>query len=191
MSTDTAPGTAPALLTAEEFAKLPESGRPRELIRGEIVEMNPPDPRHGEVCIEVGAILRNFVREHRLGRVTSNDAGVVTERGPDTVRGPDIWFIQADKVPPGPLQDTYLDIVPDLVCEVVSPSDRWSSVLTKTAEYLNAGVRVVCVFDPRDQTVMIHDADSRPVTLSGDDELTRPDILPGFSVPVRTFFEVE
>jgi Uma2 family endonuclease len=188
MSTDTASGTAPALLTAEEFARLPESGRPCELVRGKVVERSFHSPRHGQVCTEVACILGEYAEVRRLGHAVIG-SGVITQRDPDTVRGPDVWFIGYDKVPPGPLPDTYLDLVPDLVCEIVSPSDRWSQVLTKTAEYLNAGVRVVCVFDPRDQTTTVHTAESHPVTLADDDELTFPDVLPGFSVPVRAFFE--
>ena len=143
----TASVTTPALLTAEEFAQRPDPGYPEELVRGRIVPMPMPKPRHGEICNRVGRILGDYGEDRDLGRVLSNDTGVITERGPDTVRGADISFYSFARVPKGPLPDRYLDTPPDLVVEVLSPSDRWPKVLAKVAEYLDAGTTVVLVLD--------------------------------------------
>src|SRR5262249_17022218 len=116
-------------------------------------------------------------------------SGVVTERDPDSMRGADVAFYSYSRIPKGPFpQHAYLTVVPELVFEVFSPSDRWPKVLAKVAEYLNAGVTVVCVVDPDSQTVQVY-RDALPQTLHGDDELTIPDVLPGFRTPVRRFFE--
>src|SRR5262245_30633177 len=111
----TATVTVPALLTAEEFAERPDPGYPEELVRGRIVPMTIPKPRHGEVCGRAVRILGNFVEDRGLGRVLSNDTGVITERGPDTVRGADVCYYSYAQVPRGPLPDRYLDTPPDLV----------------------------------------------------------------------------
>lgn len=79
----TASVTTP-LLTAEEFAERPDPGYPEELVRGRIVPMPQPKPRHGEICSKADRILGLFAEERDLGRVVCNDAGVITERGPDT-----------------------------------------------------------------------------------------------------------
>ena len=181
---------ATTLITAEEYAKMPDTGRPTELVRGRIVEMNVPIPKHGYVCLNAGAILRDFVRRSDLGRAFSNDSGVITERDPDTVRGPDVWYVSYQKLPKGPLPDKYLDVVPDLAIEVLSPDDRWSRVFKKVSEYLCLGVPVVCVLDPDSQTAELFypDAPGRH-TLSADDELTFPEVLPGFSVRVGELFK--
>lgn len=73
-----------------------------------------PRPRHGEICSKVVRHLGNWVEEKDLGRVLSNDTGVITERDPDTVRGADISFYSYARVPRGPLPDHYLDVAPDL-----------------------------------------------------------------------------
>src|SRR6186997_1051401 len=91
-----------AILTAEEFARRPDPGYPEELVRGKIVPMPMPKPRHGEICGKTVRILGNRVDDHDLGRVLSNDTGVVTERGPDTVRGADISSYSYARVPEGP-----------------------------------------------------------------------------------------
>lgn len=181
--------TAPTkLLTAEEFCDLPDDGRHTELVRGVIVEMPPPKTNHGYYCTNVSGTLREFVRANDLGRVVSNDSGVVTERGPDTVRGMDAAFYSFDRVPRGPLPDGYWP-APDVVFEVRSPSDRWKALTAKAAEYLTAGVRLVAILDPGPGTLTVFEEDTAPRTLAGDDEFTAPAVLPGFAVPVRRFLE--
>jgi Uma2 family endonuclease len=177
------------LLTAEQYARLPDTGMPTELVRGKVVEMNVPTPRHGEICATVARLVGNFAAEHGLGRVVVNDSGVVTERDPDTVRGADVAFYSYARVPRGPLPPGYLSVVPELVFEVRSPTDRWSRLLAKVSEYLDAGVGVVCVLDQVSETAQVYRMDEPPRTLHGDDELTFPDLLPGLAIPVRRFFE--
>jgi Uma2 family endonuclease len=181
--------TAIRLLTAEEYAQQPERDVPTELVRGEIIEMNIPKPRHGQVCTTAAWLLKSFAHEHDLGHVTSNDAGVITERDPDTVRGGDVWFISYQKFPKGPLPQQYLEMAPDIVVEVKSTFDRWVELHAKVAEYLTAGVGVVCVLDPETETVRLYYADKPEVILSGDEAVEFPDQLPGFSASARNFFE--
>src|SRR3954468_9209856 len=82
------------LISAEEFAKMPDpaDGSRLELVRGEVLVMPPPKGKHGIVCSRISRFLGNHVEPKRLGWVTSNDTGVVLEKGPDTVRGPDVAF---------------------------------------------------------------------------------------------------
>jgi Uma2 family endonuclease len=183
MATDT------TLMTAAEYARLPDTGVPTELVRGEVVEMNQLTPRHGQVCGRTDRLMGTFADEHELGHVLCNDAGIITERDPDTVRGGDVWFVSYRKLPKGALPDGYLDVIPDLIVEVRSEPDRWKQILEKVLEYLNAGVPVMCVLDPQTETARLYYPDAPEVILSGDDEITFPDQLPGFSVPVRRFFE--
>lgn len=176
-------------VTAEEFANLPDRGVPTELIHGRVVEMNVPAPRHGQICSKIDRLVGNYADEHRLGHLVVNDAGIVTERDPDTVRGGDVAFYSFSRVPPGPFPPGYLDVVPELVFEVRSPTDRWSRLLAKAGDYLEAGVTVVCLLDQMSESVQIYRADELPRTLHGDDELHLPDVLRDFRVPVRRFFE--
>src|SRR5262245_47494880 len=129
---------AEALLTAEEYARLPDNGQPTELVRGRVVALNVPWPRHGQICTKVIMLLGGFVEQQQLGHLVSNDGGVVTERDPDTVRGPDVAFYGFDQVPPGPFPPGYLPVVPRLALEVRSASDRWAKVMLKVGEYLSA-----------------------------------------------------
>lgn len=183
MSTDT------ALITAQEFADISaEMDGLCELVRGEIREITRPTARHGGICMNIGATLWNWAWPTRRGRVVSNDAGVRTERDPDTVRGPDLYYIREDRLPGGQYPQVWLEIPPDLCVEVLSPSDRWKDVLDKVTEYLEFGVLEVWVADPDSQRLHVYRPDSEPLILAGDDEAHSPN-FPEFRVPVRRFFD--
>src|SRR4051794_15986975 len=102
MSTATIQPPKPApptdrLVTGEELMRHPEWG-PCELIRGKVVPLCRPNSQHGYLMNEIGSELRNFVKKRRLGLVMSGDAGVYLEHSPDTVRGPDVYYISAKKM---------------------------------------------------------------------------------------------
>jgi Uma2 family endonuclease len=181
--------TVETLLTAEEYAQLPDNGQRNELVRGRIVRVNMPYPRHGKICLKVGRLVGNYVEEHDLGHVVSNDSGVITEHDPDTVRGPDIAFYSYSRVPRGDFPDGYLPVVPELVFEVRSPTDRWSAILARVAEYLEVGIKVVCVLDPQTQTARLYQAEQPEQAFAAEDELAIPSVLGDWRVRVGRFFE--
>jgi Uma2 family endonuclease len=177
-----------ALLTAEEFARRPDSGTAEELVRGRVVMSPPPGFRHGVICNRIGWLLGNVVYPNDLGHVLNNDAGVVTGRDPDSVRGPDVSYFSYSRIPKGDDPVSYPSIAPELVCEVLSPSDRWTEALQKASEYLKAGVLAVLIVDPKDRTAHVFEADRPPVALGPDDVLRLERILPGFEVVVGRLF---
>jgi Uma2 family endonuclease len=181
--------TAERLLTAEEYLKLPDRGIPTELVRGRVVEMNVPAPRHGQICSKLDRIIGNYADEHNLGHIGTNDSGILTEHNPDTVRGADVAFYRFARVPRGKFPAGYLAVVPELVFEVRSPFDRWSKLLFKVGEYLAAGVSVVCVLDQVLETVHVFRDEEFRHTLHNSDELHLPEILSDFRVAVQRFFE--
>jgi len=181
--------TAQNPLTAEEFGRRPDDGRPEELVRGRIVMSPPPARKHGYTCIEIAYHLRRFLEERDLGRVFGNDSAIITQRNPDTVRGADVAYYSYERLPKERSLDGYGPEIPELVFEVLSPSDRWSNVLEKVAEYLNAGVLAVALLDPESLEAHVYRNETSPVVLGADDALTFPDILPGFRVIVGRLFE--
>jgi Uma2 family endonuclease len=177
------------LLTAEEYGRWPDDGRLTELVRGRVVELNRPFTTHGYLVYRAAMLLGQFVEQHHLGRIIVGDAGVVTEREPDTVRGPDVAYYSFQRIPDGPLPEEYWPTSPELVFEIRSKSDRWKDVLQKVAEYLNANVLTVVVIDPVSQRVHTFSADEEATILNAGDVLKLPNVLPGFEVVVSQLFE--
>jgi Uma2 family endonuclease len=179
-----------ALITAEQFFDLPEptDGSKQELVRGEVVTMPNPGFEHGEVQLQVGFLIKSFLKANPIGRAVT-ESGTVTERKPDTVRGPDVSFYSAARLPLGQRVQKYHTEVPDLCAEVVSPSNSLRKLKDKAKEYLFAGVRAVWIVDPEDRTVTIVTEPLESRVLEAGATLDGGDVLPGFSCKVAEFFE--
>jgi Uma2 family endonuclease len=183
-------------MTAEEFYEWANRAENRdkhfELERGEVVEMSRPGKRHGLVCGNVARILGNFAAQRRKGYVCSNDTGVVVERGPDTVRGPDVLFFEdADQVEQ--VEEKYGEAPPLLAIEVLSPNDTHRKISDRVREQLRFGTRLVWILDPDARDVMVYRVGKQPSTveetlLKEDAELTGEDVLPDFRCRVSEFF---
>ncbi len=180
--------TITQFITAEEFAAMspPVDGSKQELVRGEIVTMSRPKPRHGFVQANIGALLIHYTKPNRLGWVFL-ESGVILEREPDTVRGPDVCFYSITRLPDVP--DDFFEIPPDIVVEVLSPNDRRRAIQEKISEYITAGTTIVWVVDPVTRTVMVYAGSTRGVEHGEDDIITGGDVLPGFACKVAEFFE--
>ncbi len=172
------------LMTAAELLELPSGESRYELIEGELITMSPAGAEHGEVAAEIGARLRNYVREHRLGKTYAAETGFLLGEGPDTVRAPDAAFVRADRVVKA---RTYFPGAPDLAVEVLSPSDRASEVEAKVRHWLRSGTRMVMVVDPETQTATVH-TPTATARLSAGDALDGGDVVPGWKLPLREIF---
>ncbi len=60
--------------------------------------MSPAKSAHGIVTSTINAILYNYVRKRRLGRVFGGEAGFHIEHNPDTVRTPDVGFVSRQRL---------------------------------------------------------------------------------------------
>lgn len=188
MATDTA--TAPTM-TAEEFfewAIRPENvGRHCELDHGKVVDVPPPQHLHGVVCWIVSTVLGQYLFRRGGGYVCTNDTGIVVTRKPDTVRGADLMlFLQSktfDQLPRG-----YVEEVPNLVVEVLSPEDRPGRTNRRIEQYLRRGVPLVWLVDPEDRIVTVYKPNEFHKVLDESDELTGNGVLPDFRCRVADFF---
>ena len=177
-------------LTAEEFYALPEptDGTKLELVKGEIVAMPGPGLEHGEIQLSLGALIKNFLRLHKLGRVVT-ESGIITERDEDTTRGPDISYYSKERLPLEKRVVKYHDLPPDLCVEIISPSNAKKDLRDKIQEYFAVGVRMVWLVDPEGRSVTVLTSPKKGSTLYDDSELDGDDVLPGFTCKVSEIFE--
>jgi Uma2 family endonuclease len=176
------------LMTAEDLYRMEDDGWRHELIRGELIQMPPASHRHSKLAVRIARRLGDFVEEHQLGDVTGADGGYILSRDPDVVVAPDAAFVRADRLPPDEDVRTYLELAPDLIVEVVSPSDRMNDVSMKVILYLDAGTHLVWVVQPTLKTVTVHYPDRTSKTLTIDNKLDGGDVLPGFKLAVSDLF---
>jgi len=183
--------TLSKLITADEFMEMPdpEDGSQQELVRGKVVDMPLPQGPHGFVCSKINRLIGNYSDAKRLGHVLSNDTGVILDRHPDTVRGPDVafWsFARLPRIPKG-----YIEIAPDLAVEVVSPGNSQRKLLEKVKDYFFGGTRRVWAIYPEDRMVTIFHSPIEAKFLNEQDDLDGEDVLPGFRCKVADLFPPE
>jgi Uma2 family endonuclease len=204
----------PKLLTAEEFAARTDLGPHTELVKGEVIDVPPPGIIHGHACSklayrlngqvipnDLGRVITNdsgvvterdpdtVVIPNDLGRVITNDSGVVTERDPDTVRGADVAYFSYERLPKGQLPEGYPDVAPELVFEVLSPDDRWKNISAKVDEYLAAGVKLVYVVDPARRSAMLCEPGGSLRMFGDEEELVFPGVLPELRFTLGSVFD--
>ena len=179
-------GTRP--ITADELLEMDARGERGELIRGVFCKVMSAGIRHGKVAGRLIRRLGNVAEEQGLGTVVGTDSGVWIERDPDTVLEPDVAYFSTERMPLDADVPGYAQVVPDIVAEVVSPSDTSREVAGKAAMWINAGVRLVWVVWPETKMIEVYRPGQPTVTLRETDTLTGMDVLPQFSTPVGDVF---
>lgn len=183
------PPPSDRLVTAAELAEHPEWGR-CELIAGRVVTLSPSKGRHGMIAGLIHSHLGAHVLPRDLGYVFAAETGILLSSDPDTVRAPDVAFIRKERMPADGLPDEFLRVAPDLVVEVVSPSDRFSATVEKIEAYLRAGVRTAWIVDPRTRTIHVYRKDRPAEVLRASDTLREEELLPGWTLPLEKVFDL-
>ncbi len=178
----------PKLMTAEELERLPRDGSRHELVRGELHSMPPTGFEHGGTTGRFYVSLATYVWANQLGEVVVGEPGFRLTVDPDTVRAPDIAFVRRERLVATTRTRGYWPGAPDLAVEVISPNDRYTDVDDKVADWLQHGVRLVFVVNPRRRTVAVHRPGQPVRVLSGDDLLDAEDVVPGWTLRVGDLF---
>lgn len=174
--------------TAAELIRMPNDGWRYELIEGELRRMAPAGMEHGEIGMNVGLPLGNWVLPRGLGRVYNADTGFFLSHNPETVVAPGASFVRGERLPPRSERKGYSKVGPDLAVEVVSPNDTQPEVDEKVALYLAAGVPLLWVAYPKRRVVRVHRPGRAPVELGHGEVLDGEDVLPGFRLPAADVF---
>ena len=177
-------------LTADDLLRLYSEGVKGELIRGVLHETVAAGGEHGDIAVGLISEVRAYVRPRRLGRVGGTDSGILLEHNPDTVREPDVYYISAEKLPLNVRVAGYYEVVPDMVAEIRSPSDRAAEFNEKIQMWLSFGVRLVLAVYPQTRTIAVHQPGRSTVTLAYDDTLDGGEVLPGFTCPLKDIFDL-
>lgn len=177
-----------AQVTLEEYERLPDEGdHVLELSAGRLVREPRPGARHGVIARGVFRALDAFVCDRGLGEVVI-ETGFLLGEIPPTVRGPDVAFISANRLPDGPPPESFWPMAPDIAVEVVSPSNAAGEMQEKVLQYLEAGTRQVWVVQPRTRTVEVWAPGADVRLLRAEDTLEGGEVLPGLRIAIRELF---
>lgn len=151
-----------------------------ELQEGNIVVMGPSDIVSSEIAVRLTAFLFAWITPRKLGRLFDSSGGFIL---PNTdLRAPDVSFVSRER-----LKQTvraFGELVPDLVVEIKSRTDRIKKLKDKIKMFLELGARVGILIDPDEQTVTVYRSGSEPTVLNDRQTLTIPELFPGWELPV-------
>lgn len=174
-------------ITGDELFTMHDVGW-AELVEGEVIQQMPTGFLHGKIEFLIGILLGLFVRQHQLGIVFGGETGIYTRRNPDTVRGVDAAYISHERLAQS-TSNSYLDVAPELIVEIMSPDDSWTNIDDKLTEYFAIGVELVWIVNPKRQQIHVYTARTQFEVLNRSDTLNGGSILPGFEVTVAEIFE--
>lgn len=132
-------------ITLADYLLMPQLNQPYEIIDGEMMPSPAPTLAHQIVGANVFSPLSQYVKTKGLGVVLFAPVDIILQRDPLRTRQPDVLFIHRDNLPGTSLDDLeelqLLEITPDLVVEVLSPSDTKKVLAGKLADYQRIGVK--------------------------------------------------
>ena len=161
-----------------------------EVVDNKVVELGPMGAHEIWLATELVVYLRNFARQHQLGRAVQEmlfDFTAMVQRK----RRPDVAFVSYERWPqqrPVPHAEAW-EVVPNLVVEVISPSDKGNDILDKVAEYFRMGVECVWVIFIFQKLVYSYESPTQVRILTHVDELYGEPVWPHFRLPLAALFE--
>ncbi len=173
------------VLTGEELLNLGDIG-PCELIDGRIIPLPPTGGEHGTIEGNIAYLLNAYVRSRSLGWVLTGEVGIYTRRGPDHVRAADVAFVSKNQV--SVIPSGFLDTPPELVVEIVSPSDRWQDLRDKIDEYFLVGVHTLWIVEPKTRTIMVHSSPATATKYNETQNIATSETLRGLEIAVSEVF---
>ena len=138
--------------TIEDIYALPDGER-AELIDGHIYYMAPPSYKHQKLVMELSAIIRNYIKQHKgTCEVLPAPFAVYLDEISNTYVEPDISVIcDSNK-----LDDRGCKGAPDWIIEIVSPASRKMDYLLKLFKYRSAGVREYWIVDTAKDRITVY-----------------------------------
>ncbi|WP_339384181.1 Uma2 family endonuclease [Microcoleus sp. LEGE 07076] len=158
-----------------------------ELVDGKMIIMGPSDIVSSEIGAELVRLLLNWVKPRKLGPVFESSGGFILPNS--NLTAPDVSFVTADRLKQS--KRYFAELVPDLVVEIKSQSDRLKPLREKILSFIELGAKVGILIDPDDRTVTIYTPTAEPVVLRDGDMISLPELLPGWEVAVTELWPIE
>jgi Uma2 family endonuclease len=171
--------------TYEDYRRLPDDGWRYEVIEGELYMSPAPEPIHQEYGGEMFAALRDFGKMHDAGKAYMAPIDVILSEFATPVQ-PDVLFIVKSRL--HIVKKGHIEGAPDIIAEILSPSNWIIDRREKFDIYAKAGVREYWIVNPMVRTIELFVLREGRYELIGKysvGETVRSEVLPGFEVKVE------
>lgn len=177
-------------LTWEDFLALPETMQKCEVVDGELMMAPAPTWNHQTVAATIYDALRNFVAKRNLGYVRFSPLDVVIRKKPKLrVRQPDVLFISHERES---IINSLVEGGPDLVVEILSPSDTRAMLDKKLKDYCAVGVRECWLVSIEAETVEVlrlSKKSAERIGLYGIGDVVTSEVLEGLKLSTKKIFK--
>jgi len=175
------------LLSYEEYLSGPTVRQRFEIIDGVIEFMAPaPNKAHQVAVGEFYALMRTVTAGH--GQVFLAPFDVIISRRPLRTRQPDLFYVRNERLH---IVKDQVEDGPDVVVEIISPSNRRKAVVEKLADYARIGVRecwMVDILENRNLQIWRNESQLfRPVAVFAAGQRVRSEVVPEFELPALVF----
>lgn len=179
----------PKLLTYLDYVKLtpPDNGN-FELLNGQIYFMASPKPSHQRISLRLSYFLAACVIPNNLGEIFTAPMDVVfTEY--DTFQ-PDLLFITKERL--NIIGENKIEGSPDLVVEILSPSNDANEMSYKRHIYGSKGVKEYWLINVEKQMLTLYKQIDNELRWQKDiqkNEVLKSEIIQGFELKLSNIFE--
>ena len=174
-------------MTLEEFLELPEQEPALEYLDGMVVQKVSPKTPHSGLQGELLERFNRFGRPRKLARAFTELR--ITFAGGSPV--PDVAVYRWDRIPTAADGSLAQDAVepPDIAVEIASPDQSVRSLVDKCLWYVQHGVPIAVLVEPKSRSVELFRPGARTGPLRGIDRIDVDDVLPGFELTVDELFQ--
>ncbi len=147
----------PKCLTYEAYLEKPESNLRYDIIDGIKEFMAGVADSHQEIAMNLAEAFRAYTRESGVGKAIVAPRDVLISKVPLRVHQPDVLLVSWERRRQNPKAEEAAPMspAPELVVEILSPSDRKSVLRGKIEDYLKVDVRQCWIVDRKSQTVEV------------------------------------
>lgn len=178
------PLTDKRLIAYENFLKLREETDDKVELIDNIVYMTPaPTPMHQKICFKTAKILDEYVAEKNCQMLQSVNVRLYDEQKKkigDVI--PDISVFCQYK----DLNAAFIEDIPAIIVEIVSPSTVYTDNIKKTDLYKRAGVKEYWLIDPKSKVITVWNFNTDEQMISG--EIAHSYLFEGLSIALENLF---
>ena len=182
-------------LTFEAWLALPETKQRYEIVDGVMLMPPAPTADHQWILAEIFLRLRRFVDDNGLGVVLPAPVDLLIQRQPLRTRQPDILYLSGERTGisgrAGLRGLQFLEMAPDLVVEIFSPSNTRREIGNKLEDYRRVGALECWLVSPEAETIeVLRLSTEEAVTeaIFGVDGTLNSEVLSDFFLPIRELF---
>ena len=175
-------------LTYQEYLEAPEIKVRYDIVDGEMIMAPSPSPTHQTILLNLAVPMYHFVMDSGIGRIWIAPLDVVVQQEPLRVRQPDLLFVSNESTA---VIGQVIHGAPDLVVEILSPSNSRGDIESKLADYAGLGVLECWLVSPQAQTVevlILEQGSWTRLSIRGLGDEVESVVLPGLALPVVDIF---